>query len=101
MELFILVCSCSEIVGRTKMTTLDIHNKTQSEAQIIVKAFIRERFELRDYNILIVHGFGQMIMRNVVWSICENSKYVEKYELAPPRLGGGGVTYITLNKKKR
>lgn len=83
------------------MTTLDIHNKTQSEAQIIVKGFIRERYEMRDYNILVIHGFGQMIMRNVVWAICANSKYVEKYELAPPGLGGGGVTYITLKKKKR
>lgn len=83
------------------MTTLDIHNKTQSEAQIIVKGFIRERYEMRDYHILIVHGFGQMIMRNVVWSICENSKYVDKYELAPPRLGGGGVTYIELKRKTR
>ncbi len=83
------------------MTTLDIHNKTQSEAQIIVKGFIRERYELRDYNVLIVHGFGQSIMRNVVWSECERSKYVDNYELAPPRLGGGGVTYITLKKKKR
>lgn len=83
------------------MTTLDIHNKTQSEAQIIVKGFIRECYEMRNYDILIIHGFGQMIMRDVVWSICEHSKFVEKYELAPPRLGGGGVTHVTLNKKKR
>ncbi|WOO88144.1 Smr/MutS family protein [Mollicutes bacterium LVI A0039] len=81
------------------MTTLDIHNKTASEAQILVKGFIRERFELRDYNILIIHGFGQSIMRGVVWSECEKNKLVDKYELAPPRLGGGGVTYIELKKK--
>lgn len=81
------------------MTTLDIHNRTSSEAQIIVKGFLRERYELRDYNILIIHGFGQSVMRDVVWSICANSNYVEKYELAPPRLGGGGVTYIELKKK--
>lgn len=83
------------------MTSIDIHNKTQSEAQIIVKGFIRERYEMRDYHIIIVHGFGQLILRNVVWSICENSKYVEKYQLAPYSLGGGGATYIELKKKSR
>lgn len=83
------------------MTTLDIHNKTQTEAQILVKAFIRERYEMRDYNILVIHGFGQMIMRNVVWSICASNQYVDKYSLAPPNIGGGGVTYIELKKKKR
>ncbi len=90
----------TEAVGR-KMTTLDIHNKIQSEALIAVRGFLRERYELRDYNVLIVHGFGQMIMRDVVWSECAKNKYVDSYELAPPRLGGGGVTYITLKKKKR
>ncbi len=83
------------------MTTLDIHSKTKSEATIIVSTFLKERYEMRDYNILIIHGYGQMVMRSTVWSICANSKFVEKYELAPPSLGGGGVTYIELVKKKR
>lgn len=81
------------------MTELDIHNKIASEAQIEVNAFIKERYEMRDYNILIIHGYGQLIMRNVVWTICKNNKYVESYELAPPNLGGGGVTFIKLKKK--
>ncbi len=83
------------------MTTLDIHNKTESEATIIVKSFIRERYELRDYEILVIHGYGQMIMRDTVWTICAENKYVDKYKLAVPQLGGGGVTHITLKRKKR
>lgn len=83
------------------MTTLDIHNRIESEATILVKSFIKERYELRDYNILIIHGYGQMIMRDVVWSECAKNKFVENYKLADPRLGGGGVTHITLKKKKR
>ncbi len=83
------------------MTLLDIHNKTRTEAQIAVEGFIKERYEMRDYNILISHGYGELVLKKVVHTICANSVYVQSYTLAPPTLGGGGVTQIKLKVKKR
>lgn len=83
------------------MTILDVHNKNRTEAHILVTSFIKERYEMRDYVVLVSHGYGEFVLKDVVHGICKKSKYVESYELAPPRLGGGGVTQITLKKKKR
>ncbi len=83
------------------MTILDVHNKTRTEAHILVQSFIKERYEMRDYNVLISHGYGEFILKDVVVNICKKSKYVESYRPAPPQIGGGGVTLVTLKKKKR
>lgn len=81
------------------MKTLDIHGNITSEATIKVKAFLKEAFNSREYFVLIIHGQGKFILQKEVVKICKSSIYVDRYELAPPQIGGAGATLIYLKRK--
>ena len=81
------------------MKSIDIHGLYKSEAQIEIELFLKESFEHRQYFILIIHGYGKDVLRELTHNVCSTSKYVEKFEPAPPNLGGGGATLVYLKKK--
>ena len=81
------------------MRSLDIHGLYKTEAQIEVELFLKESFEHRQYFVLIIHGFGKDVLRELTHNICSSSKYVEKFEYAPPNIGGAGATMVYLKKK--
>lgn len=81
------------------MKTLDVHGDLRSEASLKISAFIKEGFNSREYFILIIHGQGKYVLKEETVKICENSKYVARFEAAPPQLGGSGATLVYLQKR--
>ncbi len=83
------------------MTLLDIHGQNQFEARVNIEVFIKQSYELRDYNVLISHGYGKFILKKLLDEILKTNKYVEDSKFAPPSLGGAGVTWVIIKHKKK
>lgn len=81
------------------MKQIDVHGCIKSEATIKVRVFIKECFLHSEYFCLIIHGTGKHVLQKATHEICEESKYVDHYEYAPPQLGGAGATLIYLKKR--
>lgn len=81
------------------MEKLDIHGSIKSVAQIQVTTFIRESYLCRRYFVLIIHGGGKQVLRIATHEILKTSQYVERFELAPPNLGGAGATLVYMKKR--
>lgn len=83
------------------MRTLDIHNLIQSEGLIEVRTFIKESYELREYDVIIVHGYGTLVLKEMVHGECARNPLVMEFENAPPSIGGGGATKLKLKHKRK
>lgn len=83
------------------MRSLDIHNRIESEGLIAVRTFIKECYELREYDIVIVHGYGTLVLKEMVQSECARNQLVVEFENAPPSIGGGGATLVKLKHKRK
>ncbi len=81
------------------MKALDIHGKIASEAEVLVRSFIKQSYNTRSQQVCIIHGNGKFILQKTVHKILSESKYVERFEYAPPQFGGTGATIIYLEKK--
>ncbi len=81
------------------MKALDIHGKIASEAEVLVRSFIRQSYNTRSQQVCIIHGNGKFILKNTVHRILSESKYVASFEFAPPQFGGTGATIVYLEKK--
>lgn len=82
------------------MHTVDLHNLNGFEARVELARSVRECYELRIKIFKISHGYGEYVLKNVTWDYLQNNEYVEKFYLAPPQLGGAGVTIVNLKNKK-
>ena len=81
------------------MEKIDIHGLITSEAEIKIQLFIRESYLCRRFFCLIIHGTGQHVLQRLVHKMAAESHYVEKFEYAPPNLGGVGATILYMKKR--
>ncbi len=81
------------------MKSLDIHGRIASEAEVLVRNFIKECYITRSGYAVIIHGNGQYILQKKTHAILSESKYVKDFEYAPPQFGGTGATIFNLNPR--
>jgi DNA mismatch repair protein MutS2 len=81
------------------MEKIDIHGLIASEAEIKINLFIKESYIHRRYFILIIHGTGRHVLLRLVHKLARDSIYVDRYEFAPPNMGGTGATILYMNKR--
>ncbi len=87
------------------MKSLDIHGRIGSEAEVLVRSFIKECYKTRSGHAVIIHGNGKFILQKKTHEILSSSEYVKDFEYAPPQFGGTGATIfylkpLGLNKKR-
>lgn len=85
---------------------LDLHGKTQDEALLSLRHFIKNSFEMGKRGVLVVTGKGSNndgILKNQVprWmNISGIREYIIMFSYAQPKHGGDGALYVLLKRSK-
>ena len=61
--------------------TLDLHGEIRGSARILVDEFINDNLKMGKYEIAIVHGIGEGILKKEVHDMLKKHKNVEEYHL--------------------
>ena len=80
---------------RTSKNTIDLRGKRVSEAEIEVDRMLSQRVDFGA--IWIIHGKGTGQLRRGVHEFLQQHPLVDRFELAPQKEGGSGVTVAYLN----
>src|SRR5687768_16465097 len=73
---------------------LDLHTFSPREIGDLVPTWLDECHKLGLYELRIVHGKGQGVLRRTVHAILERRTDVERFALAEPARGGWGATQV-------
>lgn len=79
-----------------RLPYIDLHGYDRSSAKVAVNDFILESSILNYKEILIIHGIGQGIVKEVVHHTLSMNKLVESYKIASTNIG---CTIVTLKDK--
>lgn len=75
---------------------LDIRGKRVSEAEDMILKYIDDAVMYGLFNIEIIHGKGDGILKNLTQRILQSHPFVETFQFAPTDQGGDGITIIKL-----
>ncbi|MBQ9024692.1 MAG: Smr/MutS family protein [Bacilli bacterium] len=77
------------------LPSIDLHGYDRVLTKIKVNEFINDSIKLKYKQILIIHGIGDGILRNEVFKILKNNKYVESYNINGINVGATIVNLKT------
>jgi dsDNA-specific endonuclease/ATPase MutS2 len=61
--------------------TLDLHGEIRGSARILVNEFIKDNLKMGNYELAIVHGIGEGILKKEVHEMLKKHKNVEEFHL--------------------
>jgi DNA mismatch repair protein MutS2 len=79
-------------------TEINLIGMTADEARDRVDKILDDAFLAGAESVRIIHGHGKGILRKAIADLLKGHPQVEKFSLAPPEKGGGGVTVVELKK---
>lgn len=77
------------------MPKIDLHGEDRIGAKILVRDFINDNYKLKNYEIAIIHGIGQGILKKEVQEMLKKDKRVEEFGTD---YFNSGCTLVRLNK---
>ncbi|KMY68934.1 DNA mismatch repair protein MutS [Desulfocarbo indianensis] len=75
---------------------LDLHTFQPKEIKPLLRDYVEACLEEGIYELLIIHGKGQGVLRRLVHSALEKMPEVESFNLADEASGGWGATQARL-----
>ena len=69
------------LLYRSSMPELDLHGETRDTARVLVKEFINDNYKMGLFEVAIVHGIGEGILKKEVHKVLKESKIVQEYGL--------------------
>lgn len=60
---------------------LDLHGLDRETARVMISDFIREQIKMQSQIIVIIHGIGNGILKNITHQTLKNNKYVKEYQI--------------------
>lgn len=84
------------IESKTVPFRLDIRGKRASEAEEIILKYIDDAVMYGLFDIEIIHGKGDGILKNLTHKILQEHPFVETFQFAPVDQGGEGITIVKL-----
>ncbi len=85
-----------EIEPRVVPFKLDIRGKRVNDAEDMIMRYLDDAVMYGLFNIEIIHGIGDGILKNLTHKILQSHPFVESFQFAPADQGGEGVTIIKL-----
>jgi DNA mismatch repair protein MutS2 len=79
-------------------TEINLIGMTADEACDRVDKVLDDAFLAGAESVRIIHGHGKGILRRAIAELLKGHPQVEKFSLAAPEKGGGGVTIVELKK---
>ena len=80
----------------SNLETLDLHGIDREYAKILINDFIRDNYEIKNTNVVIIHGIGTGIIRKTTQEVLKRNKYVEEYKIDN---FNPGMTVVRIIKK--
>lgn len=78
---------------------LDLHTFNPGELNALLDDYIDACLEAAIHDLRIIHGKGSGVLRQRVQALLKKDPRVERYEDAPPEVGGWGATLATLTRR--
>ncbi len=79
----------------SNIPTLDLHGEIRGSARILVDEFINDNLKLGKYELAIIHGIGEGILKKEVHEMLRKHKNVEEFHLDN---FNSGCTIVKLSK---
>lgn len=86
-----------EVIFTDSLPTLDLHGYDSLSAQVKIKDFIQDNIILKEEIIVIVHGIGTGILKNITQKTLKRNKKVIDYQLF---YRNNGMTIVQLDIDK-
>ncbi len=71
-----------EIIFIDNLPTLDLHGYDRETAKVYINDFIKENQKLKNSFIVIVHGIGTGVIRNITNQVLKNNKNVIEFKMS-------------------
>ena len=80
----------------SQLPSIDLHGYDRDYARILINEFIDDQFNLKQENIIIVHGNGSGILKKMTQEALKRNKYVKEYKIDN---FNSGMTIVTLKRR--
>ena len=80
-----------------QLPKIDLHGYDRDSARVMVNDFIDEAYYLNFDKVVIIHGIGSGILKEVVSDTLRRNKKVESYNIVGSNVG---CTLVKIMKKK-
>lgn len=69
------------LIVTSKTPKLDLHNEIEKMVEALVNRFIKDNILMKQNVVLIIHGRSGHIVKDEVYRVLKNNKYVKSYKL--------------------
>lgn len=83
------------LLHHNDMPELDLHGETRASTRILVREFLHDNYVMGKYEVAIVHGIGEGILKKEVHKVLKENKLVEEFKLDN---FNSGCTLVKLSK---
>jgi DNA mismatch repair protein MutS2 len=77
---------------------LNIRGLLKEEAEIVVQQFLNQAIDNNVNEVLIIHGKGKGILKDMLWNYLQHDTRIERYCFGESYEGGDGITKVILKK---
>ena len=88
----------NEIIFTENLPKLDLHGYDRETARVAINDFIKDNQKMKNENIIIVHGIGSGIIRNITNNTLKSNKNVLEYKSCYNNRGST-IVRIKIDKK--
>ncbi len=78
------------------LPSLDLHGIDRDYARILINDFIRDNYNIKNRQVVIIHGIGTGIIRKATQETLKRNKLVEEYKIDN---FNAGMTLVSIRKK--
>ena len=65
----------------SNLPTLDLHGLDSEYSRILINDFIKDNYDIKNNQIVIIHGNGTGILKKTTQNTLKSNKYVESYKI--------------------
>lgn len=88
------------IIFIDNLPKLDLHGCDREISQVLINDFINDNIKMQNEFIVIIHGIGSGIIKNITLKTLSKNKYVKAYKIYNFNSGCTIVQLDLTNKKK-
>lgn len=77
----------NEVIFIDNLPKLDLHGYDRDTARVAINDFVKDNVVMKNEIILIVHGIGSGVIRNIVCETLKKNKNVVDFKIYPFNVG--------------
>ena len=77
------------------LPTLDLHGLDREYARILINDFIKDNYQLKNKQVIIIHGNGTGVIKKTTQQTLKKNKFVEEFHIDN---FNDGMTIVSIRK---